>query len=80
MVFFDKAMTQILYKKPHSLKIQAGTLAKQLIQNEGLQAHHVDMIPGAAGGPKGIGLMGLDQAIFGDFLQREKQRRYLIGS
>ena len=73
-------MTQILYKKPHSLKIQAGTLAKQLIQNEGLQAHHVDMSPGAAGGPKGIGLMGLDQAIFGDFLQREKQRRYLIGS
>ena len=64
MVFFDKAMTQILYKKPHSLKIQAGTLAKQLIQNEGLQAHHVDMIPGAAGGPKGIGLMGLDQAIW----------------
>ena len=73
-------MTQILYKKPHSLKIQAGTLAKQLIQKEGLQAHHVDMIPGAAGGPKGIGLMGLDQAIFGDFLQRAKQRRYLIGS
>jgi len=24
--------------------------------------------------------MGLDQAIFGDFLQREKQRRFLIGS
>lgn len=73
-------MTQILYKKPSSLKIQAGTLAKQLIQKEGLQAHHVDMIPGAVGGPKGIGLMGLDQAIFGDFLQREKQRRFLIGS
>lgn len=73
-------MTQILQKHPATLTIQAGTLAKQLIQKEGLQAHHVDMIPGAAGGPKGIGLMGLDQAIFGDFLQREKQRRYLIGS
>ena len=73
-------MTQILQKRPAALNIQAGTLARQLIQNEGLQAHHVDIIPGAAGGPKGIGLMGLDQAIFGDFLQREKQRRYLIGS
>ncbi len=73
-------MTQILQKHPATLTIQAGTLAKQLIQKEGLQAHHVDMIPGAAGGPKGIGLMGLDQAIFGDFLQRAKQRRYLIGS
>ena len=73
-------MTQILQKRPAALTIQAGTLAKQLIQKEGLQTHHVDMIPGAAGGPKGIGLMGLDQAIFGDFLQRAKQRRYLIGS
>ena len=73
-------MTQILLKRPSSLTIQAGSLAKQLIQQEGLQAQHVDMIPGAAGGPKGIGLMGLDQAIFGDFLQRAKQRRYLIGS
>ncbi|AXY55582.1 patatin-like phospholipase family protein [Acinetobacter chinensis] len=73
-------MTQILQKRPAALNIQTGTLARQLIQNEGLQAHHVDIIPGAAGGPKGIGLMGLDQAIFGDFLQREKQRRYLIGS
>ncbi|AXQ21016.1 patatin-like phospholipase family protein [Acinetobacter wuhouensis] len=73
-------MTQILQKRPAALTIQAGSLAKQLIQKEGLQAHYVDMIPGAAGGPKGIGLMGLDQAIFGDFLQRAKQRRYLIGS
>ncbi|AWL27889.1 patatin-like phospholipase family protein [Acinetobacter defluvii] len=73
-------MTQILQKRPAALTIQAGTLAKQLIQKEGLQSHHVDMIPGAAGGPKGIGLMGLDQAIFGDFLQRAKQRRFLIGS
>lgn len=73
-------MTQILQKRPAALTIQAGSLAKQLIEKEGLQAHHVDMIPGAAGGPKGIGLMGLDQAIFGDFLPRAKQRRFLIGS
>ena len=73
-------MTQILYRKPSSLKIQAGSLAKQLIQKEGLHAEQVDMIPGAAGGPKGIGLMGLDQSIFGAFLPQAKQRRFLIGS
>ncbi|WP_174493426.1 patatin-like phospholipase family protein [Acinetobacter sp. Marseille-Q1623] len=73
-------MTQILQKRPAALTIQAGSLAKQLIEKEGLQAHHVDMIPGAAGGPKGIGLMGLDQAIFGEFLPQAKQRRFLIGS
>ena len=73
-------MTQILLKRPSSLTIQAGSLAKQLIENEGLYAHQVDMIPGAAGGPKGIGLTGLDQAIFADFFSKAKQRRYLIGS
>lgn len=73
-------MTQILLKRPSSLSIQAGSLAKQLIEKEGLHAHQVDMIPGAAGGPKGIGLTGLDQAIFGEFLPQAKQRRFLIGS
>lgn len=73
-------MIQILQKRPSALTLRAGSLAKQLIAKEGLQSQHVDMIPGAAGGPKGIGLMGLDQAIFGDFLQRVKQRRFLIGS
>ena len=61
-------MTQILQKRPAAITLRAGSLAKQHIQQEGLSAHQVDMIPGAAGGPKGIGLMGLDQAIFGDFL------------
>ena len=69
-------MTQILQKRPAAITLRAGSLAKQHIQQEGLSAHQVDMIPGAAGGPKGIGLMGLDQAIFGDFLQRAKQRRF----
>jgi hypothetical protein len=73
-------MIQILQKRPSALTLRAGSLAKQLIEKEGLQSQQVDMIPGAAGGPKGIGLMGLDQAIFGDFLQRAKQRRFLIGS
>lgn len=73
-------MTQILQKHPSSLTIRAGSLAKQLIENEGLYAHQVDTIPGAAGGPKGIGIHGLDQAIFAEFLPKSPQKRTLIGS
>lgn len=48
-------MTQILHKHPPALSIRAGKLARQLIQSEGLQAEQVDIVPGAAGGPKGSG-------------------------
>ena len=71
---------QILDQKPFALTIRVGQLARQHIQSEGLQAQHVDIIPGAAGGPKGIGIHGLDQAIFGDFLTQAPKRRTLIGS
>ncbi|MEG2921551.1 MAG: patatin-like phospholipase family protein, partial [Acinetobacter sp.] len=60
-------MMQILQKHRPSLTIRAGHLARQLIEKEGLHAQQVDIVPGAAGGPKGIGIQGLDQAIFGDF-------------
>lgn len=73
-------MIQILKRSDPVLDIRVGHQARQLILAEGLQAHHVDIIPGAAGGPKGIGIQGLDQAIFGDFLMRAPQRRTLIGS
>ena len=71
---------QILKKQPRALNIRAGYLARELIKKEGLHAHQVDTIPGAAGGPKGIGIQGLDQAIFGNFLAQTPQRRTVIGS
>lgn len=61
---------QILQKHAPALKIRAGHLARELILKEGLQPEQVDIVPGAAGGPKGIGIQGLDQAIFGDFFPR----------
>ncbi len=73
-------MIQILKKSTPSLNIRAGALARQLIADEGFKAEHVDIIPGAAGGPKGIGIQGLDQAIFGEFLPQAPQRRTLIGA
>ena len=71
---------QILQKHAPALKIRAGHLARELILKEGLQPEQVDIVPGAAGGPKGIGIQGLDQAIFGDFFPRAPQRRTLVGS
>lgn len=73
-------MIQILKQHPPALTLRAGYLAKQLIEKEGLYAAQVDIIPGAAGGPKGLGIQGLDQAIFADFLPRAQQKRTLIGS
>ena len=73
-------MTQILQKRAPALSIRAGALARQLIEKQGLQASQVDILPGAAGGPKGIGIQGLDQAVFGSFLPRSPRRRTLIGS
>ena len=71
---------QILQKHAPALKLRAGHLARELILKEGLQPEQVDIVPGAAGGPKGIGIQGLDQAIFGDFFLRAPQRRTLVGS
>lgn len=73
-------MTQILKKSPKALCLRAGSKAHAWIKQQGLSAQDIDTLPGAAGGPKGIGLVGLDQAIFGDFLPRHSCRRTLIGS
>ena len=62
-------MAYIHHKTP-VLTIRAGSEAMAHIRQNGLQPQDIDIIPGAAGGPKGIGLCGLDQAIFADFLLR----------
>ena len=54
-------------KHAPALKIRAGHQARELILKEGLQPEQIDIVPGAAGGPKGIGIQGLDQAILASF-------------
>ena len=73
-------MLQILKRSAPALKIQAGAWAHAHILKNGLHAADVDTLPGAAGGPKGLGLQGLDQAIFDGFLAQAPRRRTLIGS
>lgn len=73
-------MHSILKKSASPLTLKAGHIAKAHILQQGLSAQDVDTLPGAAGGPKGIGIFGLDQAIFNEFLPQAPKRRTLIGS
>jgi enoyl-CoA hydratase len=62
-------MSAIHIKSP-ALTIKAGPRALARIRQNGLSPADVGILPGAAGGPKGIGIQGLDLALFGDWLLR----------
>ena len=62
------------------LTIRAGKRALAHIQSEGFAARDVEIIPGAAGGPKALGIAGLDRAIFGEWLPAAPGVRHLIGA
>ncbi|WP_394133400.1 patatin-like phospholipase family protein [Marinobacter nauticus] len=72
-------MTAIHSRMP-ALTIRAGRRALQRLQQKPLGPEDVHVIPGAAGGPKALGISGLDKAIFGDWLPKAPQERALIGS
>ncbi|SNB58774.1 hypothetical protein SAMN04487880_3134 [Marinobacter sp. es.042] len=72
-------MTAIHIREP-ALTIRAGRRAMQRLREKPLSPEDVHVIPGAAGGPKALGISGLDKAIFGDWLPRVPQERSLIGS
>lgn len=72
-------MATILSRSP-ALTIKAGRRALQRLQQKSLGPEDVHVIPGAAGGPKALGISGLDKAIFGDWLPQVPQERALIGS
>jgi hypothetical protein len=65
---------------PSALTIRAGPRAIERIRDEGLHASMVEIVPGAAGGPKGLGIAGLDRAIFGEWLPTAPRERHLIGA
>lgn len=72
-------MTAIHIRTP-ALTVRAGHRALQRLQDQALTPADVHVIPGAAGGPKALGISGLDKAIFGDWLPGVQQLRSLIGS
>lgn len=69
-----------IHIKSSALTLRAGKRAMAHIRQQGLQPADIAILPGAAGGPKGIGLQGLDLALFGDWLPRAPRQRSLIGA
>ncbi|MCC4309985.1 patatin-like phospholipase family protein [Alcanivorax marinus] len=69
-----------IHTREPALILRAGAQARQHLLDHGLRADDVDIVPGAAGGPKAVGLAGLDRAVFGDFLPRAPRPRTLIGA
>src|SRR4051812_49221217 len=63
-----------------ALTVRAGPRARERILRDGLDAAMVELVPGAAGGPKGLGIAGLDRAIFGEWLPAVPRVRHLIGA
>jgi hypothetical protein len=59
---------------------RAAHRAAARLRSEGFHASMVEIIPGAAGGPKGLGLAGLDRAIFGEWLASAPRVRHLVGA
>src|SRR5204862_8354776 len=68
------------YRTLDAIVIRAGKRALEHIRSHGLDPAHVEIVPGAAGGPKGLGIAGLDRAIFADWLAAVPRTRHLIGA
>lgn len=67
-------------RRMRALRIFAGPAALRHIQQNGLLPGHVGAIPAAAGGPKGLILLGMDRFIFGEWLAQSSQPVDLIGA
>jgi hypothetical protein len=63
-----------------ALRLYAGPTARKHIEQNGLRPQDIDVVPGAAGGPKGLVLGPLDRFIFGDWLPRSSQPVHLVGA
>ena len=63
-----------------ALHIHAGPKALAHIREHGLKPQHIGVIPGAAGGPKGLILGPLDRFIFGEWLAQSSQSVDLVGA
>jgi hypothetical protein len=64
------------------LSIRVGTKARATIATRGLRPEDVTTLVAAAGGPKGLGLIALDELLFGDWLKRARPAapRLLVGA
>lgn len=63
-----------------ALHILAGPKARERLRERGLRAADVHVVPGAAGGPKGLIFGPLDSHVFGEFLPQGGQPVHLLGA
>lgn len=63
-----------------ALCIYAGPAALRHMQAHGLRPQDIGVVPGAAGGPKGLILGPLDRFIFGEWLAQSSQPVHLVGA
>lgn len=63
-----------------ALAVHAGPRARARLRERGLNAGDVRIVPGAAGGPKGLVLSPLDRFLFGEWLVDGAQPVHLIGA
>ncbi|HVZ43615.1 MAG TPA: patatin-like phospholipase family protein [Ramlibacter sp.] len=63
-----------------ALRIYAGPAARRHIEQHGLRARDVGIVPAAAGGPKGLILGPLDRFVFGQWLPTSQQPVHLVGA
>lgn len=65
---------------PESLSIYAGAVARERLQSEGWKPELFDTLLGASGGAKLLGIAGLDEYLFGEFLAGSEHTMHLVGS
>ncbi|TSE27560.1 patatin-like phospholipase family protein [Tepidimonas aquatica] len=63
-----------------ALRIYAGAAARAHLRQHGLRPHDVGVVPGAAGGPKGLILGPLDRWLFGHWLPQAQRTVHLVGA
>lgn len=63
-----------------ALRIYAGPRALRHIAQHGLRPSDISVVPGAAGGPKGLVLGPLDRFLFGRWLAASSQPVHLVGA
>lgn len=63
-----------------ALRVLAGPRARQHLLRQGLVPQDVRVVPGAAGGPKGLVLNPLDRFLFGHWLPQGQHTVHLLGA
>ena len=63
-----------------NLVVYAGERARRIVEESGLRPDTVEVVAGAAGGPKWLVLDGLDEAIFSSWITKRTRPLFLVGS